>query len=75
MRYAKLKGRMVEENMTQAEMAEKIGISLSALNAKMSGKREFTVQEAAMICQLLKIEEPKEYFFVQAIPNMQRMAE
>lgn len=66
---------MVEENMTQAEMAEKIGISLSALNAKMGGKREFTVQEAAMICQLLKIEEPKEYFFAQTIPNMQRIAE
>ena len=59
---------MVEENMTQTEVAKKIGISLSAFNAKMVGKREFTVQEAAKICDLLGINEPREYFFCAKNP-------
>ncbi len=72
MKYAKLKGLMVEKNLTQVAVAGKIGISLSALNAKMSGKREFTIDEAIKICDVLGIDEPREYFFAQTIPNMQR---
>ena len=64
---------MVEKNLTQGIVAEKIGISLSALNAKMCGKREFTIDEAIKICEVLDIDEPREYFFAQKIPNMQRI--
>lgn len=75
LRYAKLKGRMAEYNMSQAELADKVGISLSAMNAKMNDSREFTVKEAKVICETLDIDDPKGYFLLiksQKCNNIQK---
>ena len=64
MAYDKLKGRMVEKRVTQSEMAKKLNMNLSTLNAKLNKKREFTIGEAIIVCEALEIINPKEYFFV-----------
>lgn len=64
MAYDKLKGRMVEKNITQGIMAKKLNVSISTLNAKLNKKREFTVDEVIVVCKALDIKNPKEYFFV-----------
>nr|DAO40667.1 MAG TPA: Helix-turn-helix XRE-family like protein [Caudoviricetes sp.] len=56
---------MVEKNISQAKMAEMLGINVSSLNAKMNNKREFTIGEATKICSILNIDTPNEYFFIQ----------
>ena len=64
MAYDKLKGRMVEKKVTQGEMAKRLNVSVSTLNAKLNKKREFTVNEVIVVCKALEIKNPKEYFFV-----------
>ena len=64
MAYDKLKGRMVEKKVTQGEMAKKLNVSISMLNAKLNKKREFTVNEVIVVCKTLEIKNPNEYFFV-----------
>ena len=64
MAYDKLKGRMVEKNITQGTMAEKLRVNISTLNAKLNKKRAFTIDEVMVICETLDIKNPKEYFFV-----------
>ena len=41
----KLKGKIAESGLTQAEIAEKIGISAQSLNAKVNGARPFNADE------------------------------
>lgn len=65
MAYDKLKGRMVEKKVTQGEMAKRLNVSVSTLNAKLNKKREFTVDEVIVVCKALEINNPKEYFFVE----------
>ena len=64
MAYDKLKGRMVEKKVTQGEMAKRLNVSVSTLNAKLNKKREFTVNEVIVVCKVLEINNPNEYFFV-----------
>lgn len=61
----KIKAKMVELNMTQKEVAEAMGIDSSTFNLKLNetSKRQFTIKEAQDLVRILKIEEPKEYFF------------
>ena len=49
-----LKGKMVEQGMTQEEVAKKIGISLSRFNAKLNetGGAEFSLGEAKSLIEL-----------------------
>lgn len=68
-----LKGKMAEKQVTQGILASKIGISENSLSRKMLGKREFRLSEVVEICKTLEIENPKEIFFDDAIPNMQRL--
>lgn len=67
-----LKGKMAEKGMTQAQLAQKIGISENSLSRKLLGKREFRLSEAVDICIALDIEDPAGIFFEDAVPNMQR---
>lgn len=52
-----LKVRMTEMSVTQADMASKIGLSLSRFNAKVHGWRgaEFTLQEIQKMKEILKL--------------------
>ena len=50
-----LKGKMRECSLTQQEVAEKIGVSLSRFNAKLNGTKgaEFSLGEAQALRRLL----------------------
>jgi len=52
MTYPKLKGKRVEKGYTQQDIADKLGISVSAYNLKEQGKRQFIIEE---ICEILNI--------------------
>lgn len=68
----KLKGIMRENNMTQQELAKRLGMSLQAFNAKINGRTAFTVPEAQKIADIFNLENPGEIFFESNIPKMQQ---
>lgn len=67
-----LRGRMAEKQVTQGLLAAEIGMSENSLSRKLSGKREFRLSEVVAICEKLEIDNPKEIFFNDKIPNTQR---
>lgn len=73
--YNKLKGIMKERNYSQSKLAKKLDITTQSLNAKLNGRRQFTIKEAFEIISILNIENSDdivEIFFTNYIPNMQR---
>ncbi len=67
----KLKGKLVEEGMTQEELSLELGISLQSLNAKLNGRAPLTIEEAKRITEILKIDNPSEIFFAPSVPKTQ----
>ena len=65
MTYAKLKGRMREKDMTQAEMASLLGITPTGLYKKLKGEAPFKIDEAFKIFTALDLPETelRSYFF------------
>lgn len=61
----KLKGRMVERGMTQADLAASLGLSQATVSQKLSGMRPIFLSEADKIAEILEIpdEEFRSYFF------------
>ena len=59
----KLKAILVENGLTQKQVAEKIGISSTSLNYKISNKRPFNSDEMFRLCDILNIKEPRNIFF------------
>ena len=60
-----IRGKIVENGMTQAEVAAAIGVTAKTFSLKMhSGK--FGLEEVDKLIQVLKIEEPLKYFFAKA---------
>lgn len=53
----KLKGAIVAAGFTQAEIADKIGLSPTAFNNKITNKTEFKASEIAKINTLLGLDE------------------
>ena len=72
MNLDKLRGKITEKRMSQSELAKKMGLSLQAINMKLTGKRAISVPEAAMMIEILEIKNPLEIFFDNYISNMQR---
>lgn len=68
----KLKGIMRENNVTQQELADRLGISVQSFNSKINGRTAFTIPEAIGIIGFLNIINPEEIFFNDEIPNTQR---
>jgi DNA-binding Xre family transcriptional regulator len=61
----KIKARMVELGTNQGKVADAMGIDRSTLNAKIndaSGSR-ITLEEICALCEILEIEDAREYFF------------
>ena len=54
MKYPKLKAKRVELGLTQLDMANKMGITLSTYNLKEQGKREFLSSEIIKILDIFK---------------------
>lgn len=61
----KIKGKMVEMQITQRDVADKLEIAQSTLNLKINNRRPMNLNEAEKICELLNISanEVGEYFF------------
>ena len=62
---AKIKGLIVEREMTQAQVAQALGIADDTFYRKMRAGT-FTTDEAYKLIQLLNIENPAEVFFMSA---------
>ncbi|MEG0874469.1 MAG: helix-turn-helix transcriptional regulator [Clostridiales bacterium] len=58
-----LRAKMVEKGLTQKELAAAIGLSENSVSRKLTGKRDFSIQEALKICEVLSLENPNEIFF------------
>ena len=67
--YNKLLGKMVEKEMTQADLSAIIGMAESTLSLKLNNKSFFSTKEINAICKALDI--PKEeigaYFFTKKV--------
>lgn len=65
MNYGKLLGRLRERGLTQADLAQSVGISAVTLNKKLKGYSEFTQSEIQSICGALDIPDSEiaVYFF------------
>ena len=50
-----LKSKRVLFDLTQEEIAKEVGINIKSYNLKENGKREFTLDEAKKISNLLKL--------------------
>lgn len=51
-----LKAKIIEKNLTQEDVANKLGIDRSSFNLKLNGKREFLMSEARILVELLDID-------------------
>lgn len=62
-----LKQILVGQCLTQAQVAEKLGLSVQSFNMKLNNKREFTVSEIGKMIKLLRITEPMPIFFADIV--------
>ena len=61
---SRLRGKMSEKRITQAEMAQKLGMDASTFYRKMTGKSDFSVLEAISIIRILGGGSLDDYFFI-----------
>lgn len=61
-----VKKLMEEKNITEKELAEKMGINIKTLSKKLSGKQEFYVSEIISITNIFELDIKKcaETFFI-----------
>lgn len=55
-----LKSYMTLNGVSQRELANELNMSLSAFSSKITNKKEFTVKQAAKICDVLHIDDNDE---------------
>lgn len=72
MSFDKLKGKMTERHLSQKNMAEALGITVQALNAKLNGRSQFTLEEVVKITAVLSLKDPVDIFFSPSVLNMQQ---
>ncbi len=58
----KLKGLMAEQGITRRELADRIGISESALSKKINGRREWKFKEMLDVVHLFGLTEVRQAF-------------
>lgn len=66
---AKLKGKIVENGLSQIELAKAVGMDRSTLSRKMKNGEAFTIGEANRIVTILKLtrEEAIKIFFTNVV--------
>ncbi|UQS85808.1 helix-turn-helix domain-containing protein (plasmid) [Apilactobacillus apisilvae] len=69
--FHKVVGARNELGLTQAEMANKIGINRNSYSLKERGKRSFGSTELANIANVTK--KPVEYFFSKIVTDSKRI--
>ena len=62
----KIRARIVELGMNQAQVAEKIGMSAKTFSIKMNNGK-FGLDEAERMIDVLKIDKPIDYFFTNDV--------
>ena len=72
MSFDKLKGKMAERHLSQAELAKCLGITVQALNAKLNGRSPYILEEVVKITDILSLDDPVDIFFRPTVPKMQR---
>ena len=72
MSFDKLKGKMAERHLSQAELAKCLGITVQALNAKLNGRSPFILEEVVKITDIRSLDDPVDIFFRPTVPKMQR---
>lgn len=55
-----LKGKIVANGFTQQRLSEEMKLSVNSISAKINGKKAFTLPEVWKLCEILKIDDPKE---------------
>lgn len=65
--YSELTGKIYSHGETFCSTAKKIGISASAMSAKLQGKSSFTITEVVAIGQLLDLS-PEDYYSCFILP-------
>ncbi len=60
MNLSKLKGKIVEQGLSTKEISDKFGISIQAMNKKLSGKTKITTEDAVKFCSILSIDNASE---------------
>ena len=63
----KLKGAIISSGLTQAEVADKMGISATAFSYKVTNKSRFTAEEIVFLRKLLNLsrDEVDDIFFAE----------
>ena len=61
-----IRAKIVENGMTQEQVAKEMGISAKTFSIKMNNGK-FGLHEAEKMIQILKIDEPARYFFAQKV--------
>lgn len=54
MKHLKLKAKRVECGISQQDMANKLGMTITTYNFKENGKRDFTIQECIKLVHILE---------------------
>ena len=64
-----IRSKMTLLGMSQAKVADKMGISVNTMSSRMQGHTSFTLKEVARLCEILEIQDPeeqKDIFFTAA---------
>lgn len=61
-----IRAKIVENGMTQEQVAKEMGISAKTFSIKMNNGK-FGLHEAEKLIKILKIEEPARYFFANKV--------
>ncbi|MBO8170197.1 MAG: helix-turn-helix transcriptional regulator [Thermoanaerobacteraceae bacterium] len=69
--YRKLKVLMFEHNISQFEMAKKLGIAVSTLNRKLNGQCEWKLSECQMIAEMFDMQ-IEDIFFKNKVAKKRR---
>lgn len=61
----KIKGRMRELEIVQADVAKSLGLAEATVSQKINGKRPMDLDEAMKLAEMLEITDPEfgDYFF------------
>ena len=68
-KYPKLRGRMTEKGVTQADLAQCLGISVQATSKKLTGVYGFSQKDILKICNMLDIslDQIGSFFYAQNV--------
>ncbi len=55
MNYLRLKGKLIEKELTYKDCATAIGISVTSFSKKVNGSSKFYIEEASLLSKMLEL--------------------